>query len=172
MIWTEVSTPLGPVTLAAEEGGLRGLWFVGQAYDKGPWVRARGKEGDCPVFCQARQWLEAYFSGTFLPVTLPLAPEGTAFQKGVWEILRTISPGKTMTYGQIAGLLEARDHRRVSAQAVGGAVGRNPLSLLIPCHRVVGAQGQLTGYAAGLSVKRRLLELEGANFDSRGRLIR
>ena len=110
------------------------------------------------------RWLDAYFSGRepdFLP---PLHPHGTAFQRAVWDILRSIPYGQTMTYGEIARRLAAQQgHSRMSAQAVGGAVGHNPISLIVPCHRVVGANGSLTGYAGGVERKLRLLQIEHAD---------
>ena len=140
-------SPLGPITMASDGTSLTGLWFDGQKY--------------FPVFEDTRRWLHLYFSGT-APTFLPdLAPAGTPFQQDIWEILRSIPYGETRTYGQIAELY-AQKHGilRMSAQAVGGAVGHNPISILIPCHRVVGADGSLTGYAGGLFRKTFLLELE------------
>ena len=109
-----------------------------------------------------RRWLDVYFSGRKPDFTPPTAPAGTAFQQSVWEILRTIPYGETTTYGAIARRIEQNTGCRMSAQAVGGAVGRNPISILIPCHRVIGADGSLTGYAGGLDKKERLLQWEGA----------
>jgi methylated-DNA-[protein]-cysteine S-methyltransferase len=153
-------TPLGDVTLAAAGGKLTGLWFVGQKYypaDAASWTN----QPDYPVFVQARAWLEAYFAGKKELPELPLAPQGTPFQREVWKILLAIPPGGVTTYGQIAAqLAAARGLDRISARAVGGAVGRNPISLLIPCHRVVGADKSLTGYAGGLDKKKALLKLE------------
>ena len=140
-------SPLGPITMASDGTSLTGLWFDGQKY--------------FPVFEDTRRWLHLYFSGT-APAFLPdLAPAGTPFQQDIWEILCSIPYGETRTYGQIAELY-AQKHGilRMSAQAVGGAVGHNPISILIPCHRVVGADGSLTGYAGGLFRKTFLLELE------------
>ena len=159
-------SPLGGILLAADEIGLRGLWFDGQKYF------ARGlpgecAEGDAPVLSEAKRWLDIYFTGKepdFLP---PLHPVGSPFRQAVWEILLRIPYGSTMTYGEIARRLAEKSGRaRVSAQAVGGAVGHNEISILIPCHRVVGTGGSLTGYAGGIDKKIRLLELEGA--DMRG----
>ncbi len=154
MLYTQtVETPLGQVLLAGREDALTGLWFLGQAHF--PTHLSAAQEQDTGVFQQTRLWLSRYFQGAdpgFLP---PLAPDGTVFQQAVWALLLTIPRGQTLTYGEIARRLSVR-----SAQAVGGAVGRNPISLLIPCHRVVGAKGALTGYAGGLSRKAALLELE------------
>lgn len=156
-------SPLGGILLAADEIGLRGLWFDGQKYF------ARGLPGECvegvtPALSEAKRWLDIYFTGKepdFLP---PLHPVGSPFRQSVWEILLRIPYGKTVTYGEIARQLAEKSGRaRVSAQAVGGAVGHNEISILIPCHRVVGTGGSLTGYAGGIDKKVRLLELEGAD---------
>ena len=156
-------SPLGGILLAADEIGLRGLWFDGQKYF------ARGlpeecTEGDAPALSEAKRWLDIYFTGKepdFLP---PLHPVGSPFRQSVWEILLRIPYGRTVTYGEIARrLAEESGRARVSAQAVGGAVGHNEISILIPCHRVVGTGGSLTGYAGGIDKKVRLLELEGTD---------
>lgn len=147
-----VSSPLGNLVLAADEIGLTGLWFEDQKYFSLP---EEYEEKALPVFEQAKRWLELYFSGKEPDFSVPLHPMGTAFQCAVWDILRTIPYGTTTTYGAIARQLSSS-----SAQAVGGAVGHNPISILIPCHRVIGANGSLTGYAGGLERKKRLLELE------------
>jgi methylated-DNA-[protein]-cysteine S-methyltransferase len=172
MIYTcTVDTPLGAMTASAEEEALTGLWFIGQKYypRTGAWTRSP----EYPPFEALRDWLEGYFSGKApppwkdrrLPGTagkLRLHPQGTAFQKAVWEILLAIPYGELSTYGAIAKQLAAdRGLRSMSAQAAGGAVGHNPVSILIPCHRVVGATGDLTGYAGGLDKKKSLLRLEG-----------
>lgn len=154
-------SPLGPITLRADGETLTGLWFVGQKYYPGH--LDNGGQDDLPIFAQARQWLDIYFSGKTPDFTPPLRTEGTAFQREVWAILAAIPYGMTRTYGDIAGeLAQKRGLEHMSAQAVGSAVGRNPISILIPCHRVVGQTGNLTGYAGGLDRKRALLELEGA----------
>lgn len=156
-------SPLGGILLAADDVGLTGAWFEGQKYF------ARNLPADTvfqetPVLMEARRWLDVYFAGEE-PVLLPLLhPMGSAFRQSVWEILLHIPYGKTMTYGQIARhLAEKQGLYRVSAQAVGGAVGHNPISILIPCHRVVGTGGSLTGYAGGIDRKVKLLELEHAD---------
>lgn len=157
-------SPLGPITLSGDGEALTGLWFQGQKYF-GSTLSGREEEGSLPVFDRTEEWLELYFSGRdpgFLP---PLRPQGTPFRRAVWELLLTIPYGQTVTYGQLAQELAGRTGRgSMSARAVGGAVGRNPISLLIPCHRVLGAAGSLTGYAGGTDRKLRLLELEGAAF--------
>ena len=156
------ASPLGEILLASNGTALTGLWFEGQlhapAVPSGPWEEKR-----VAVLEQAARWLALYFAGREPDFTPPLAPHGTAFQKAVWEILLTIPYGETLCYGEIAARIAARrGATHMSAQAVGGAVGRNPISLVIPCHRVVGADGSLTGYAGGLERKKRLLELEGS----------
>ena len=166
-------SPLGGITLASDGESLTGLWFDGQKHFAET-VGDDSYEKDLPVFIQTRKWLDIYFRGREPEFTPPLRMEGTAFQKEVWKILQTIPYGETMTYGGIAAKLcegyfdspgpgaGARPGltRRMSAQAIGGAVGRNPISIIVPCHRVVGADGALTGYAAGLEKKKFLLSLE------------
>ena len=156
-------SPLGGILLAADESGLTGLWFDGAKYFAAG-LPAEHVEGKSPALAEAARWLNAYFSGRepdFLP---PLHPHGTAFQRAVWGILRSIPYGQTMTYGEIACRLAAQQGLpRMSAQAIGGAVGHNPISLIVPCHRVVGANGSLTGYAGGVNRKLRLLQMEHAD---------
>ena len=156
-------SPLGGILLAANEAGLTGLWFDGGKYFADS-LSADHTERDTPVLAETRRWLDLYFSGSepdFLP---PLHPAGSAFRQSVWELLLQIPYGRTTTYGEIARLLaEKRGLARMSAQAVGGAVGRNEISIIIPCHRVVGANGSLTGYAGGIGKKVQLLELERAD---------
>lgn len=155
MLGTVYPSPLGPILLAAGEEGLVGLWFLGQKHFP---RQFSWEEGESPILTQGIGWLDAYFFGE-IPKTLPpLAPAGTAFQRRVWEKLSEIPYGQVVTYGALARFLGVN-----SAQAVGGAVGRNPVSLMIPCHRVVGADGALTGYAGGLSRKRWLLDWEQAH---------
>ena len=156
-------SPLGGILLAADDDGLTGLWFDGEKYfaDHLP---AEHTERETPVLAQTARWLDIYFTGRepdFLP---PLHPIGSAFRQTVWEILLQIPYGRTTTYGEIAQqLAERRGCMRMSAQAVGGAVGHNEISIIIPCHRVVGTNGSLTGYAGGIDKKVRLLELERAD---------
>lgn len=155
--------PLGRLTLVSDGEALMGLWFDGQKYFDVTLCEGC-EEKELPVFAQADRWLALYFSGKepdFLP---PLAPEGTPFRKAVWEILLTIPYGKTMTYGEIAReMAKQKGVSRMAARAVGGAVGHNPISIMIPCHRVVGADGSLTGFAGGLAVKETLLRMEKAD---------
>ena len=159
----DYESPLGRMLLAASDNGLVGAWFYGQRYF------ARGLEGaekdeetgeptGSPVLLAARCWLDAYFAGKRPGVAgLPLAPRGTAFQRRVWDALIAIPYGETRTYGELATELGS------SPRAVGSAVGRNPISVIVPCHRVLGADGSLTGYAGGLDRKRALLALECAH---------
>lgn len=153
-------SPLGGILLAADEIGLTGLWFDGEKYfaDNLP---AEHTQDETPILGEVKRWLDIYFTGNepaFLP---PLHPVGSAFRQSVWEILLQIPYGRTTTYGEIARRLAEKQKRpRMSAQAVGGAVGHNEISIIIPCHRVVGTNGSLTGYAGGIDRKRKLLELE------------
>lgn len=155
-------SPLGNILLAADEKGLTGLWFEGQKY----FARCLDKEHEeknLPVFRDAKRWLDTYFTGKEPNFKLPLHFTGTSFQNEVWEILYSIPYGKTTTYGEIARLLaQKKGLAQMSAQAVGGAVGHNEISIIVPCHRVVGASGSLTGYAGGIDKKIKLLKLEGA----------
>lgn len=153
-------SPMGEILLACDETGLTGLWFRGgKFYAHG--LEQEHEMRETPILAEAKRWLDIYFSRRepdFLP---PVHMIGTSFQLSVWEILRQIPYGKTVTYGEIAGHLAA-EGGRMSAQAVGGAVGRNKISIIIPCHRVVGSNGSLTGYTGGVDKKARLLQLEGA----------
>lgn len=164
MIYTsKYTSPLGGILLAADEVGLRGLWFDGQKYFARDLPDER-TERETTVLSEAKRWLDLYFGGQepdFLP---PLHPVGTPFRQTVWEILLRIPYGKTVTYGEISKqLAEKMGLERMSAQAVGGAVGHNKISIIIPCHRVVGSNGSLTGYAGGIDRKIKLLELEHAD---------
>ena len=161
------NSPLGGITLASDGEALTGLWFDRQKYFAAS-LEKEHEERMLPVFDLADKWLNLYFSGSepgFLP---PLLMRTTEFRKTVWEILLSIPYGKTMTYGEIADRIAAgRGLSRMSAQAVGGAVAHNAISLMIPCHRVVGMNGNLTGYAGGLDKKRKLLALERADIKIR-----
>lgn len=155
-------SPLGGITLASDGERLVGLWFDGQT-NFGEGLAPAHTEKDLPVFDQAALWLDLYFSGKAPDFVPPLCLRGSEFRQAVWELLRAIPYGKTMTYGQIAQILAARRGlRRLSAQAVGGAVAHNPVSLIVPCHRVVAADGGLTGYAGGIEKKAWLLHHERA----------
>ena len=155
-------SPLGEMTMTGDEQGLTGLWFSDMP-DRGVRQPARPAGGELPVFRETAAWLDAYFSGQTPDFMPPLAVQATPFCRAVWEQLLTIPYGHAVTYGGIARRLAGEaEPPGLSARAVGGAVGRNPILLLIPCHRVVGAGGRLTGYAGGLPRKSRLLRLEGA----------
>ena len=159
MYITQVDSPVGRLTLAARDGCLTGLWLEGQKYFMAGADPETENAPDAAPFPQARAWLAAYFAGQDADASaLPLAPRGTDFQRRVWQALREIPRGQTRTYGQLSAVLHS------SARAVGGAVGHNPISILIPCHRVLGAAGRLTGYAGGADRKALLLRLEGAAF--------
>ena len=154
------ASPLGEIVMTADGDALTGLYFQGQKHMPITKPEEAAKK-DLPVFDQADRWLELYFGGRIPDFTPPLAPAGTPFRQAVWEVLLTIPYGETMTYGPIAGILSQRPGAaRTSARAVGGATGHNPVALIIPCHRVVGAGGALTGYAGGTERKARLLALE------------
>ena len=156
-------SPLGLIFLAADDTGLIGLWFEGQKYYAQGLPEER-REAETPVLTQTKDWLDIYFSGKEPDFTPKLHPIGSPFRQEVWRILLQIPYGQTMTYGEIARQMEKLQNRpHMSAQAVGGAVGHNGISIIIPCHRVVGTKGNLTGYAGGLDKKMALLELEHAN---------
>lgn len=167
MIYTyEYNSPLGAITLACDDKYIIGLWFNGQKHF-GNILPMQTENKDVPLFYEARRWLNIYFSGNepdFLP---PLRYDSTPFRKVVCDIMLEIPYGKTMTYGEIAEkIAKQRGIKKMSAQAVGGAVGHNPISLIIPCHRVVGTNGSLTGYGGGIKRKVKLLELEKTNMGS------
>ena len=158
-------SPLGGITLASDGRTLMGLWFDGQKYFADSIAGEEAEEKQLPIFEETAEWLKIYFSGRDPGFTPALAMKTTPFRRAVWEILLTIPYGKTMTYGEIAKkIAEQKGLARMSAQAVGGAVGHNSISLIIPCHRVTGANGSLTGYAGGLEKKAWLLTHEGAGF--------
>ena len=163
--WTTLSTLQGTLFLAASTQGLQGVWFDGQRHFDGPahaWQRA----DDHPVLVAASGQLRDWYAGQRRQFDLPLAPLGTPFQQAVWTALRQIDHGQTRTYGELAAALG----RPAASRAVGAATGRNPLSIVIPCHRLVGRDGALTGYAGGLDRKRALLAFEtrapGAPFEA------
>ena len=154
------ASPVGGMLLAADEIGLTGLWFEGEKFfaDNLP---AKHEEKESPTLAAAKRWLDIYFKGKEPDFTPPLHPVGSAFRMKVWDILLQIPYGQTVTYGWIARQLAAQEGlARMSAQAVGGAVGHNEISIIIPCHRVVGTSGSLTGYAGGLDRKIALLKTE------------
>ena len=152
-----MDSPVGRLTLAADSGAMIGLWLENQRYYAAGLPETARENPDAAPFPLVREWLSRYFAGENPdPCVLPLAPRGTDFQRRVWQALRQIPYGQTAAYGQLARALHS------SARAVGGAAGRNPISILIPCHRLLGADGSLTGYAGGPENKKRLLLLEGA----------
>ncbi len=156
----EYVSPLGKILLASDGHALTGLWFEGQKYFAAKLDREH-EEKNLPVFAQTAEWLALYFNGKKSAFTPPLTLKGTPFQKEVWEILLEIPFGQTTTYAEIAAeIARRRGLASMSAQAVGSAVAHNPISLIIPCHRVVGADGSLTGYAGGLEKKEWLLAME------------
>lgn len=153
-------SPLGEILLAADEIGLTGLWFEGQKYFANTLPDERISQ-ETLILKEAKRWLDIYFSGKEPEFIPPLHPEGSAFRQAVWQILLQIPYGQTITYGEIAcKIAEMKNISHMSAQAVGGAVGHNEVSIIIPCHRVVGTNGSLTGYAGGVDKKISLLELE------------
>ena len=153
-------SPMGGILLAADEIGLTGVWFDGQKYFARGLPNERAEQ-NTPVLSAARHWLDVYFTGREPDFMPPLNPIGSGFQRAVWELLLQIPYGQTTTYGALAQkLAQQQGLAHMSAQAVGSAVGRNKISILIPCHRVVGTGGRLTGYAGGVDRKAGLLELE------------
>nr|WP_326184090.1 methylated-DNA--[protein]-cysteine S-methyltransferase [uncultured Oscillibacter sp.] len=159
---TELSSPLGLLRLASDGDSVTGLWLEGQKYFAATLEDETREAPELPVFRQTAAWLDTYFAGEIPPALPPLAPKGSPFRQAVWKLLLDIPRGRTTTYGALARTLREQG---VSAapQSVGGAVGHNPISILIPCHRVVGTNGSLTGYAGGIAAKRKLLELEGVD---------
>jgi methylated-DNA-[protein]-cysteine S-methyltransferase len=151
----DYDSPIGRLTLASDGDSLIGLWFEGQVRPDWPYLSSKQSY---PAFDQAREWLDQYFAGKIPEAAPPLAPKGTDFQLKVWSRLREIAYGAVTTYSAIAKSLDPG--KSMMARAVGGAVGRNPISIIIPCHRVIGANGSLTGFGGGLEVKKRLLSLE------------
>ncbi|MCD7948149.1 MAG: methylated-DNA--[protein]-cysteine S-methyltransferase [Oscillospiraceae bacterium] len=162
---TTYPSPVGLITLACDGDNLVGLWMEGQKYFGNTIPEAMREKDDIPVLDAAKQWLDKYFSGGKPAIAeLPLAPIGGAFRQGVWSMLCEIPYGEVMTYGDIAKKMALKMGKKtMSSQAVGGAVGHNPISIIIPCHRVVGANGSLTGYAGGVDRKTALLTLEGVD---------
>jgi methylated-DNA-[protein]-cysteine S-methyltransferase len=155
--YTTAGSPLGTMLMTANARALTGLYFQGQRYAPEP-AEAWVSRDELPVFAQTRAWLAAYFSGRLPRVDVPLAANGTDFQCAVWRQIGAIPSGETITYAELA----RRAGYPAAVRAAGAATGRNPISLLIPCHRVVGSNGSLTGYAGGLERKRRLLALEAS----------
>lgn len=162
---SEYPSPVGRITLASDGKHLVGLWIEGQKYFQGTVKEEMKIKNDLPLFRDVKNWLDQYFSGGKPAISqLPLRPAGGEFRQGVWEILCEIPYGTVITYGEIAKrMAEKMGRTNMSSQAVGGAVGHNPISIIIPCHRVVGTKGSLTGYAGGISTKVKLLEHEGVD---------
>lgn len=160
---SKYKSPVGEITIASNGEMLTGLWFDGQK-NFADTLPENYEEKDLPVFEQTKKWLDIYFSGKAPDFTPPLDMGGISpFRKRVWEIMLEIPFGQTSTYGKIAKQIAEETGKKVSAQAVGGAVGHNSISLVIPCHRVVGTNGGLTGYAGGIDKKIKLLRLEGVD---------
>lgn len=168
--WSKYLSPLGTMTLVSDAEGenLIGLWIEDQKYFGHGLKGAMAEKAALPLFRKAKAWLDAYFAGEKPgPAPFPLAPRGSDFRREVWAMLCEISYGEVMTYGELARKMAAKMGRpSMSSQAIGGAVGHNPIGILIPCHRMVGANGSLTGFAAGIENKMKLLELEGADLSS------
>lgn len=160
---THFPSPMGEITLSSDGESLTGLWLEGQKYYASTISCETETRDDLPLFHIVTEWLCRYFRGENPEISeLPLSPKGSPFRQEVWEILKKIPYGTVTTYGEIAKEMAVRMNKpRMSAQAVGGAVGHNPISIIIPCHRVVGSNGSLTGYAGGIDKKIKLLELEG-----------
>ncbi len=158
-------SPLGAITLASDGESLTGLWFNGQRHFAAT-LGHEHEEADLAVFAQTTSWLDAYFSGTDPDFAPPIAPSGSDFRQAVWKLMSSVPFGQMTTYGQISTrMAKERACGRVSAQAVGGAVAHNPILIILPCHRVVGARGSLTGYAGGIDKKAWLLEHEAVKMD-------
>lgn len=162
---TTYHTPVGNYTLASDGTHLVGLWREHQKHYRGTIDEEMTVRDALEIFDLTKDWLDRYFARRHPGIPeLPLKPTGTAFRQEIWDILCRIPYGKTRTYGEIAKEIAERTGRtRMSGQAVGGAVGHNPISIIIPCHRVVGSDGSLTGYAGGIATKIKLLELEGVD---------
>ncbi|HBI64636.1 MAG TPA: hypothetical protein DDX51_05915 [Clostridiales bacterium] len=168
---TVFRSPVGQLTISSDGTDITGLWIENQAHF-GSTLHADAVTQHLPVFDRCAEWLNRYFSGEIPVEQLPLAPAGTPFRRKAWDVLRCIPFGQTVTYGEIAAHLEQITGKHTSARAVGSAVARNPISILIPCHRVVGSDGSLTGYAGGLEAKRFLLALEGIPVTAGSRIVR
>jgi methylated-DNA-[protein]-cysteine S-methyltransferase len=157
---SKYNSPFGEITIASDGDNVIGIWYDGQRYF-GTTLAQGYKEKDLPIFCHVKKWLDAYFNGENPKMTLPIKLDGSQFQLVVWQILLSIPYGQTMTYGEVAmRVSETLGIASMSAQAVGNAVGRNPISIVVPCHRVVGSNGKMVGYAGGIERKIGLLKLE------------
>lgn len=161
----KIQTPLGEMLAASDGSALTGLWFEGQKHFAAG-LNLPGEAKKLPLFDEVKRQLEGYFNGSLRRFSVALRPHGTPFCQSVWNLLEEIVYGETVTYGELAARLNAETNRKTSARAVGIAVGLNPISIIIPCHRVVGAGGKLTGYAGGLERKRSLLKIEGVRLET------
>ena len=170
---TDYNAPIGRMMIVSDDMRIAGVWLEGQKYFGGVIGEDLLRQDDLPVLQEAKSWLDRYFAGNKPQISeLPLAPRGNAFRQAVWRILCAIPYGEVVTYGDIAKeIAQQRGIKTMSAQAIGGAVGHNPISVIIPCHRVVGANGNLTGYAGGLEVKIKLLMHEGVDMEKFSRPI-
>lgn len=171
---TRYQSPIGEILLAGSKKSIIGLWIERQKYFAVSLSDHFQEKNDCPVLLKAEKWLDDYFAGKKPPVSkLSLAPIGSEFRQIVWKILMEIPYGETRTYGGIAQEAARRmGKQRMASQAVGGAVGHNPIAIIIPCHRVIGANGDLTGYAGGIDLKIKLLDHEGAKYRHKGSFSR
>lgn len=163
--YMEYNSPIGKLTIASDEESIIGLWIENQKYFKNITSKNVIKNNKLEIMIKAKDWLDRYFNGK-KPKTkeLSLKLNGSDFRKKVWEILCDIPYGKVTTYKEIASKIAKLENKKMmSAQAVGGAIGHNPISIIIPCHRVIGTDGKITGYAAGIDIKRKLLEFENPN---------
>lgn len=160
--YTKFNSPIGELTIASDENNIIGLWIEGQKYFGSTILDKIALTEDIDILNKTKEWLERYFRGEKpSSFELPIKPTGGEFRQIVWKILREIPYGKVITYGEIAKKVASIQNKEImSAQAVGGAVGHNPISIIIPCHRVIGVRGDLTGYAGGIEIKKRLLEFE------------
>lgn len=161
----EHNSPEGRIVIASDGSHITGLWFAGQKYFGANLLKPALDGSGLPVLNDATKWLDSYWQGARpSPAALPLRPRGTDFQRKVWRLLLDIPYGSCITYGELAKRYAAQQGLvSMSAQAIGNAVGRNPISIIIPCHRVIGANGNLTGYAGGIPRKSALLRMEGVN---------
>jgi methylated-DNA-[protein]-cysteine S-methyltransferase len=160
MYSTDYTSPIGEMLIVSDGEAICGVWFLGQKHF--PSFKNLIRNDDLPVFCDVKKWFDDYFNGLNPEINFRLKPQGSDFQIKVWKFLSQIPYGETVTYGEIAREISPT----MSAQAVGGAVGHNPISILIPCHRVMGVNGKLTGYAGGIDKKRKLLNLEKISYSS------
>lgn len=161
MYYFVYNSPLGEMIATSDGENLLGLYFSNQRYFNQAHIKGYVENDTLLIFKKVKNYLDAYFSGKIVDnVNIPIELEGTDFRKKVWEILKNIPYGKTISYKEIADIIAKQTHKRMSARAVGGAVGHNPISIIIPCHRVLGSNGKMTGYAGGIARKVKLLQIE------------